>query len=329
MARTVRFHEYGGPEVLRVDDVPVRPPGAGELLIRIEAIGVNRAEALFRSGRYIEEVRRFPAGLGAEASGVVAETGPGVPDFAPGDAVSVLPGFSQNDYPVYAEAAVVPAAAVLHRPAELDAIGGAALWMPYLTAYGALVQVGGVRAGDHVLLNAASSSVGLAAIAVLNRVGAVPIALTGSAAKREALRAAGAAEVLTGSDDVAARVRQLTGGRGVEIVFDAVAGPGVRDLAALVAPDGLHLLYGALSGEPTPFPGFDLGMPAVALRTFTVHEITRDPERLRRAVAFVRAGLRDGALRPAVDRTLALADAAAAHRYLESGDRIGKIVLTV
>ncbi|WP_406340795.1 alcohol dehydrogenase catalytic domain-containing protein [Streptomyces sp. NBC_00648] len=156
MARTVRFHELGGPEVLRLEDVEVGVPGPGELLIRVDAIGLNRAEALFRGGNYIEKVKEFPARLGAEAAGVVEVVGAGVTGFEPGQAVSVVPAFSMNAYGVYAERAIVPAAAVLHRPASLDAVGGAAVWMPYLTAYGALVEVGGMRAGDTVVLTAAS-----------------------------------------------------------------------------------------------------------------------------------------------------------------------------
>ncbi|MEU9916045.1 zinc-dependent alcohol dehydrogenase family protein [Streptomyces sp. NPDC051001] len=329
MTRTVRFHELGGPEVLRLEDVPVGEPGAGELLIRVDAIGLNRAEVLFRSGQYIEPAR-LPARLGIEAAGIVEAVGADVTGFAAGQQVSVVPAFSMNDYGVYAERAVVPARAVLRRPDGLDAIAGAAVWMPYMTAYGALVEVGGMRAGDTVVLTAASSSVGLAAIQVARSVGAVPVAATRTRAKREALLKAGAAEVIvTAEDDVVGRVLELTAGRGAEFVFDAVAGPGVVDLARVVAPGGTLFLYGALSGEPTPYPGFDLGMPALNMRTYTLPETTRDPERLRRAEAFVTAGLSTGVFAPVVDRVFALEEIAEAHRYMEAGSQVGKIVVTV
>ncbi|WP_329342706.1 zinc-dependent alcohol dehydrogenase family protein [Streptomyces sp. NBC_00663] len=330
MARTVRFHEVGGPEVLRLEDAPVGEPGPGELLIRVDAIGLNRAEVLFRSGQYIEPVKEFPARLGTEAAGVVEAVGPRVRGLAVGRPVSVVPAFSMNEYGVYAERALVPARAVLHRPEGLDAVAGAAVWMPYVTAYGALVEVGGMRAGDTVVLTAASSSVGLAAIQVARRVGAVPVATTRTRAKAEALRKAGAAEVIvTDEEDVAERILGATAGRGAEFVFDAVAGPGVVDLARAVAPGGTLLLYGALSGRPTPYPGFELGMPALNMRTYTLHETTRDPERLRRAEAFVASGLRTGVFSPVVDRTFALEDIAEAHRYMEAGAQVGKIVVTV
>ncbi|MER5648435.1 zinc-dependent alcohol dehydrogenase family protein [Streptosporangium sp. NPDC002524] len=330
MARTVRFHEIGGPEVMRLEDLETGEPGPGEVRVRVEAIGVNRAEALFRRDEYIEPVKRLPARLGAEAAGVVEAVGPGVSGFAEGQPVSSVPAFSQNDYGVYAERAIVPAAALLHRPDGVDAVSGAAVWMPYLTAYGALVEVGGMGAGDVVALNAASSGVGLAAIHTANRVGATPIAVTRTRAKRERLLEEGAAEVIVSDEeDVPARLLALTGGRGAEHVLDAVAGPGVTDLARAVAPGGTLLLYGALSGRPTPYPGFDLGMPALNVRTYTVLETTKDPRRLRRAEAFVVSGLRAGVFRPVVDRLFPLEDVVGAHRHMESGARFGKIVLTV
>ncbi|MBD2899652.1 2-haloacrylate reductase [Actinomadura sp. RB99] len=329
MTTTVRFHELGGPQVLRLEDVETGEPGPGELLVRVEAIGLNRAEALFRAGDYIEPVKAFPARLGAEAAGTVEAAGPGVTAFRRGEPVSVVPAFSMNDYGVYAEKAIVPAAAVLKRPEGLDAVGGAAVWMPYLTAYGALVEVAGMRAGDTVVLTAASSSVGLAAIRVAVRAGARPIAVTRSPGKKDALLEAGAAEVIVSrGDDVAAPVLDLTGGRGAELVFDAVAGPGVIDLARAVAPGGTLIEYGALSGRTTPYPGFELGMPALNMRTYTLYETTRDPARLRRAEAFVASGLRSGAFAPAVDRVFGLREIVEAHRYMEAGAQVGKIVVT-
>ncbi|MFI9550352.1 zinc-dependent alcohol dehydrogenase family protein [Nonomuraea endophytica] len=328
MTRTVRFHEIGGPEVMLLEDVDPGEPGPGEVLLRVEAIGINRAEALFRGGHYIEPVKELPARLGAEAAGVIEAVGPQVAGFAAGQAVSVVPAFSANDYGVYAERAVVPAAALVHRPTDVDAISGAAVWMPYVTAYGALVEVGGLRAGDTVVINAASSGVGLAAIHTALRVGAVPVAVTRTGGKRQRLIEEGAAEVIVSEQDVSERVLELTAGRGAEYVFDAVAGPGVTDLARAVAPGGTHFLYGALSGLPTPYPGFDLGMPALNLRTYTMMETTRDPRRLGRAVAFVSAGLRAGAFRPVVDRVFPLEEIVAAHRHMESATRFGKIVVT-
>ncbi|MFI0806217.1 zinc-dependent alcohol dehydrogenase family protein [Streptomyces echinatus] len=330
MAKTVRFHETGGPEVLRLEDLEPGEPGPGEVRLRIEAIGVNRADGLFRGGRYIDPVKRFPSRLGNEAAGVVEAVGPGVTTVTPGQPVSVVPSFSHNDYGVYAERALVPASALLPRSPEVDPVTGAAVWMPYLTAYGAMVEVDGVRAGDVVVVNAASSSLGLAAIQTANRLGATPVAVTRTPAKRQRLLDDGAADVIVSDEeDVAGRVLELTAGRGAELVLDAVAGPGVLELGRAVAAGGTLLLWGMQSGEPTPFPGFDLGMPALNMRTYTVtREVLAIPERMRRAVAFVDSGLRTGSLRPVVDRTFPLEDVVEAHRYMEAGAQYGKIVLT-
>ncbi|WP_432950630.1 zinc-dependent alcohol dehydrogenase family protein [Kribbella sp. CA-253562] len=329
-ATVVRFHELGGPEVLRLRREPIGVPGPGEVRLRVDAIGINRAEALFRGGHYIEPVRRFPAGLGAEAAGEIELTGPDVSNLRPGEAVSVVPAFSQNDYPVYADRAIVPAAAVVRRPDGVDAITGSATWMAFLTAYGALVEGGGVRPGDTVLLNAASSSVGLALIQVARHLGVRTIALTRTAAKKPALLDHGADEVIvTSTENVPTRVAALTNARGVRMVLDAVAGPGITDLARLVAPEGTLLVYGALSGEPTPYPGVELGLPALTIRSYTMHETSRDPLRLARAEAFVTAGLRTGAFRPVIAGTFPLEEVVAAHTRLDANAHIGKLVLTV
>ncbi|MFC7549866.1 zinc-dependent alcohol dehydrogenase family protein [Plantactinospora sp. GCM10030261] len=330
MSRVVRFHELGGPEVLRVEEATVGEPGPGEVRVRIEAIGLNRAEAMFRGGYYIEPVRAFPTSLGTEAAGVLEAVGDGVTDLRAGDPVSVVPAFSQNDYGVYAERAIVPAAAVLPRPDWVDAVTGAAVWMPYVTAYGALLDMGGLRPGDTVLLTAASSSVGLAAIQIANRIGATPIATTRTTTKRDLLLKAGAADVIvTDEEDVVDRVHAATGGRGAEFVFDAVAGPGTARLSSAVAPGGTLCLYGALGGGDTPFPLVDAMRRGLNLRGYTLYEITTDPDRLRRAAAFVTSGLRGGALAPVVDRVFDLSDIVEAHRYLESNAQFGKIVVTV
>jgi NADPH:quinone reductase-like Zn-dependent oxidoreductase len=329
VALTVRFHEIGGPEVLRLEDLPVPEPGPGEVLVRVQAIGLNRAEVNFRAGRYIERARRLPCLIGYEAAGTVERVGARVTGHAAGDPVSVIPAFSMNDYGVYAEYAIVPAAAVLHRSAGIGAIVGAAAWMALLTGYGALVDIGGLRPGDAVIINAASSSVGLAAIQLVNMVGGLPIAVTRTAAKRGRLTAAGAGLVIAADeDDLLDSVFKATSGAGARFIFDAVAGPGVRNLARAVAPGGVHFVHGTLSGQPTPFPGAET-MAAYSMRGYTLFEVTRDPARLQAAKQFLTGGLLSGALAPVVDRTFPLRRIQDAHRYLESGSQVGKVVVTV
>ncbi|MCP2166274.1 zinc-dependent alcohol dehydrogenase family protein [Goodfellowiella coeruleoviolacea] len=327
MTRTVLFDEVGGPEVLRVVDVPVADPGPGEVLVRVEAIGLNRAEALFRSGGYYYPATLPNSRLGSEAAGVVEAVGPGVTDHRPGDTVSVLAvSGSMSDRGVYAERIVVSANDLLHRPAEVDAVTGAAVWLSYLTAYGALVEVGRMAPGDHVLITAASSAAGVAAIQMANHVGAVPIAVTRTDAKRDRLLAAGAAHVLTTAEgDLPERVRELTDGQGARLVFDPVAGPGLAELATTVARGGMLIVYGWLDTRPAPLP---LNWP-LHIVGYGLNLLLEDEGQRRRGEAFINAGLRAGTLAPIVDRTFDLVDIVEAHRYLEANNQLGKIVVTV
>jgi NADPH:quinone reductase-like Zn-dependent oxidoreductase len=329
MARTIRFHEIGGPEVLRYEDLPVRSPGPGEVRLRVDAIGLNRAEVNFRRGTYLEQPV-LPAGLGTEASGDVLEVGPGVERWTAGDAVSVVPAFSQNDYPVYAEEAVVPAAALVARPEGMDAITGAAIWMPYVTVYGMVQEIVRVRPGDHVVITAAANSIGMAALQVVRHLGAIPIATTPAPDQRPALLDAGAAAVVFSDDDenLGDALRAATGGQGADLVLDAVGGPQVEQLVKACAPGATVIVHGSLSGQPTPLPGG--GYAPVWLRRYLVFEITTDSAALRRAEHFVRSGLATGAFAPVINRIFDFDDIVAAHHYVDSPEREpGKPVVRV
>ena len=195
MAKVVRFDRTGGPEVLKLVEADVRPPGPGELKMDVHAIGLNRAESMFRLGQYLE-APQLPSGLGYEAAGVVSAIGPGVTGFAVGDVVSVIPGFSMNKYACYGSEAVVPVGSTVKHPASLSFEQAAATWMQYMTAYGALVAIGGVKQGDAVVITAASSSVGQAAIQIVNAAGGISIAATRKADKKQALLEHGARHVV-------------------------------------------------------------------------------------------------------------------------------------
>lgn len=329
MARIVRFHRHGGPEVLHIETVDVAPPARGEVQIRVKALGLNRAEALLRRGTYIETAT-FPSGLGLEAAGIVEAVGEDVAGFTLGDAVSIVPPLSMVRWPAYAELATFPAQLVVKHPPELAFEMAAAVWMQYLTAYGALIDIAGLARGDVVAITAASSSVGLAAIQIANRIGAVPIALTRTSAKQRALRDAGAAHVIASAEeDIRARLEDIAGASGVRVVLDAVGGPAFEPLTTAMAPGGILIEYGGLSPEPTPFPLFNVLTKSLILRGYLVHEITRDPARLAKAKSFILDGLADGTLKPIIARTFRFEDIVEAHRFLESNAQFGKIVVTI
>ncbi len=329
MARVVRFHKVGGPEVLQIEDIEVPPPGKGEVQISIKALGLNRAESMFRSGQYLE-APKLPARLGYEAAGTVAAIGPGVPGFKVGDAVSTIPSFSLNQYGLYGDLANAPVHAVTHHPANLSWEAASAVWMQYLTAYGALIDIGKLTMGDTILIPAASSSVGLAAIQIANKVGAVPVALTRGHSKRKALLDAGAAHVIASDEqDMVKEVMAVTGGKGARMVFDPVGGPTVKKLVEATARSGIVFLYGALSTEPTPLPLFDVLAKWATIRGYVVIEITSDSVRLEKAKKFIFDGLADGSFKPLIAKTFPLSQIVEAHRYLESNQQVGKIVVTV
>jgi NADPH:quinone reductase-like Zn-dependent oxidoreductase len=261
---------------------------------------------------------------------VVTAVGSGVSGFAPGDSVSVIPPLSITRWGSYGETATFPAEVVVKHPASLSWVQAAAIWMQYVTAYGALIEIADLRKGEFVLITAASSSVGLAAIQVANAIGAVPIAVTRTEAKKAALIDAGAAHVIVSAEeDLVARTKEITNGTGVRAAFDPIAGPGLEDIANAMAPSGIVIEYGALSAEPTQFPLFAFLSKTLRLHAFQYKEIVRDDAARERAKDFILAGLADGRLEPIIDKVFPFERIVEAHHYLESNQQFGKIVVTV
>ncbi|HUD28001.1 MAG TPA: zinc-dependent alcohol dehydrogenase family protein [Novosphingobium sp.] len=326
MARIVRFHAFGGPEVLRLEDVAVPPPGPGEVLIDVTAFGLNRVEALYRTGALGPVT--FPARLGYEAAGTVAAIGPGVTDWRVGDRVATLYGLSMADFGTHAERLCYPADRLVAVPPTLSLVDAAAAWMQYGTAY-ALVEIANVGAGDFVVVTAASSSVGIAAIQIARDHGAIPIAVTRGADKAQPLRDLGGAHVIVSDDeDVPSRVMEVTGGKGARVVFDALGGAPLAALVGTVARQGVVIAYGMLAGHSLEVPLPPLMLGNVTLRGYSADLLVEQPESRARMVGYVGDSLARGTLRPVIDSTFAIEDIAEAHRRLESNRQLGKIVVT-
>lgn len=329
MARVVRFHQLGGPEVLKFEDAPSQQPGKGEVRLRVQAVGLNRAESMFYHGQYLEQPQ-LPSRLGYEAAGVVDAVGEGVDRKWMGKTVSTVPGFSMNRYGALGEEAVVPESSLGEYPSSLTPAQGSAIWMQYLTAYGALVHYGKVGAGDFVSIPAASSSVGLAAIQIVRDAGATAIAVTRTSAKRDELIALGAHHVIASQEeDYVKRIEEITGGQGVRLTFDPVAGPELEKLAAAAARGGTIFEYGALSSEPTPFPLFQALSKGLSVRGYVLMEITLNSALLEKAKKYVYERLADGRFVPKIARTFSFDQTVEAYRYLESNQQVGKVVITV
>src|SRR3984885_9290555 len=212
MSRTIKFAKAGGPEVLEFIEMEVPAPGPHEVRINVKAIGINRADSMWRNDKYVE-APIFPAGLGYDAAGVVNAVGEDVTDFEVGDTVSTIPAFSLNKYSTYGEVILAPDHAVVKHPESLSFVEAASVWMMFITAYGAPPFDAQVRAGDFVIIPAASSSVGLAAIQIANYAGATPIALTRTSAKKKQLHKAGAEHIIaTQEQDIVAEVMRITNG---------------------------------------------------------------------------------------------------------------------
>ncbi len=329
MPRIIRFHETGGPDVVRIEDLPLEEPGEGEVRLKVEALGLNRAEVMFRQGKYLE-APELPSRLGYEAAGIVDAVGPGSGDIQIGDRVSTVPAFSMGTYGVYGESAIVPADAVAPYPDNLSAIEGAAIWMQYMTVYGALIDISPLQPGDTAIINAATSSVGLAAIQVAKAAGAVVIATTRGSTKKQFLLTAGADHVIvTNEENLVESVMGITAGTGANLIFDPIGGPMLQTLADAAAVGATIVEYGALSPDPTPFPLFAALKKGLAVRGYTLFEIAKDADRLARGKQYVYEGLKSGALTPIIDSTFPLDAIVDAHRYMESNQQKGKIVVTV
>jgi NADPH:quinone reductase-like Zn-dependent oxidoreductase len=327
--KIVRFHQTGGPEVLQLDELPLPEPAAGEVRLRVKAIGLNRAEVMFRMGRYLVQPE-LPSKIGYEASGTVEAVGPDVDPSWIGKTVSTVPAFPASVYGVYGEVAIVPAYALAVYPGTLTYEEGTSIWMQYLTAYGALIHQGHLAKGEFVLITAASSSVGIAAIEIAKAEGAISIAATRTSRKKAELLALGADHVIaTEDEDLAARVNQITSGKGARIVFDPIGGKGLEALAAAAAASGIIFEYGALATGPTPFPLFSVLSKHLTIKGYTLFEVVGDPAAFPRAKQYVFDHLASGDFKPRIDKTFPLAKIVEAHRYMESNAQIGKIVVTV
>jgi NADPH:quinone reductase-like Zn-dependent oxidoreductase len=325
----VRFHAIGGPEVLKIQEEPIPEPGKGEVRLRVKAIGLNRAEVMFRRGRYLESPG-LPAKLGYEAAGVVEAVGPDVDKSWIGKKVSTVPAFAMTQYGVYGEVAIVPLSAVAVYPEKLTPEEGTSIWMQYLTAYGALIMYAEITKGDFVVITAASSSVGIAAIEMANAEGAIAIATTRTSKKKAVLAELGAKHVIvTDEEDLPARVNEITGGKGARVIFDPIAGKGVEVLAQAAADGGTIFEYGALAPEPTPFPLFAALSKGLSVRGYTLREVLSVPKLKAKAEQYVFDRVKEGAFKPRIDRVFPLAQIVEAHRYMESNEQIGKIVVKV
>ncbi len=327
MVKAIRIHEYGGPEKLRYEDIEIGAPGPGQAYVRHTAIGLNFADTHNREGRY--PLPSLPHVLGGEAAGVVEAIGPGVTDVRVGDRVAYAAGGPAFPPGSYAEARLFDASRLVVLPDEIDDITAAGMIVKGLTAQYLLKSVYPVQRGETIVVHAAVGGVGQILTQWANYLGARVIGVVGSEEKAKIAIANGCQHALVSRrDDVAARVRQLTGGEGVPVVFDAVGKDTFETSLACLRPRGLMVHFGTASGPVPPFDLFTLNrMGSLSITSAAFAWFVRSrPELLARAHDLIDVVLR-GAVKIQVNQTFRLADAADAHRALESRQTQGASVL--
>lgn len=319
--KTIRFHEYGDPHVLQLDDLPTPDPAAGQVRVRLTAAGVNFIDTYQRRGRYPVPLPYTP---GSEGAGVVDALGADVTLFRVGDPVAfaMTPG-------AYAESVIVPADKLVPVPPSVGLKLAAAVMLQGMTAHYLTDATFPLHAGHTALVHAAAGGTGQLIVQMAKQRGARVIATVSTEAKAEIARGVGAdAVILYTQQDFEIETRRLTDGVGVDVVYDSVGATTFEQSLKSLKPRGLLALFGAASG---PVPPFDLarlnGLGSLFVtRPSLGHYLLTREELLRRAGA-VFVGIADGWLCPAIDREFALADAAAAHTALEGRESLGKFVL--
>ena len=319
--KAIQIHETGGPEVLSLADLPIPQPGPGQVLIRVEAVGVNFIEVYFRNGVY---KAALPLTLGSEAAGTVEELGPGVTGFAAGDAVASVAALGS-----YAEYALVPAAALVKVPEGLTMQQAAAALLQGMTAHYLSHSTFPLKAGDTALVHAGAGGVGLLLTQMAARLGARVIATVSTAEKAELSRSAGASDVILYTEkDFAAEVKRLTGGKGVDVVYDSVGKTTFEGSLNCLRPRGLLALFGASSG---PVPPFDLihlsskGSLFITRPTLWHYVATR--AELEQRSGDVLGWAAKGELKLRTEHVYPLSEAAQAQTDLEDRKTTGKILL--
>jgi NADPH2:quinone reductase len=320
--KAIRIHENGGPEVLRLEEVKLAEPGPGQARVRLTAIGVNFIDTYHRTGLY---KLPLPAGLGVEGAGVVEAVGPGVTHAQVGDRVAYVarpPG-------AYAEAAIVASDRLVRIPDGVSDEVAAAVMLKGMTVWMLIRRIHAVKPGESVLFHAAAGGVGLIALQWLRAIGARTIATVGSDAKAELARSSGASEVIVYTrEDFPKRVRELTGGAGVPVVYDSVGKSTFEGSLDSLTPMGLMVSYGNASGAVPPVDIAQLAAKgSLFLTRPTLFSYTARREDLEEAARELFAVIQSGKVRIDVKHRWPLARAADAHRALEGRETTGSVLL--
>lgn len=321
MTKAIRFHRTGGPEVMQWEPVEVGAPGPGEVRVRHEAVGLNFADTYFRSGLY---PAALPAGLGVEAAGVIEAVGPGVTGFAEGDRVT----YTGSPLGAYSMARVMPAAPLIKLPDAITFETAAAMTMRGLTSAYLLRRIATLRPGDTVLLHAAAGGVGLIFTQWARLLGINVIGAVSTDAKAEVARRHGCAHTIVYTrENVAARVRELTDGAGVPVVYDSIGATTFHQSLDCLKRRGLLVCFGTASGPVPPIDAMQLAIKgSVFVTRPALADYIADPAERAELAGELFDHVAAGRIKIEINQRYALADAVHAHRELEAGTSIGSSV---
>ena len=319
--KAVVFEKIGGPEVLKIAEIPKPEVKPGMVLIKVRAAGINFADTLFRRGQYMMQPT-FPDTPGLEAAGVIEAVGDGVTNLKPGQRVAAMGS------KMYAEYALAPATQVVPIPDSMNFEEGAAFPIQVLTAWHMLHTSHKTERGQTVLVHSAAGGVGVVAVQIAKAAGARVIGTVSSDSKVGLVKEHGADEVINyATHDFAEETNRLTGGRGVDLILDAVGATTMEKGLTCLAPFGHLILYGRAGGPPEPLNLFRLFERSVKVSGFTLYAVAPVPEVMRRGIEESLRLIAEKKVRIVIGKTLPLAQAAEAHRFMESRQSIGKLLL--
>jgi NADPH2:quinone reductase len=321
--KAIVIDKIGGPEVMKIAEVPKPEVKPGTVLIKVRAAGINFADTLFRQGQYVMQPQ-FPDTPGLEAAGEIDAVGSGVANFKPGQRVAALGS------KMYAEYALAPATQVIPIPDSLSFENAAAVPVQVLTAWHLLHTAHQTGPGQTVLVHSAAGGVGIVAVQIAKAAGARVIGTVSSDSKAALAKEYGADDVInyaTGDGDFAVEVNRITGGRGVDLILDAVGATTMDKGFTCLAPFGHLILYGRSGGAPEPINPFRLFDKSVKVSGFTLYTVAAVPDVMRRGIEESFKLIAQGKVKLLVGKSFPLAQAAEAHKFMESRQSTGKLVL--
>jgi NADPH:quinone reductase-like Zn-dependent oxidoreductase len=337
MSRTIRFHQFGPAEVLKIEEHPATLPAPGEVQVRVQAIGISWYDVLWRQNLASSQAR-LPAGIGHEMAGVVTAVGEGVDDLKVGDKVASFPAADPNQHPVYGEIIVLPRTALTRYPDVLTPVEASVHYTPLLVAYFAYVDLARIKPGQTALVTDASHCAGPSFVQLGKALGVRVIAATKTEDAREYLLALGADKVVvTEEQDLLMAINKYTDNRGVDVVLDGLGGPQMSLMGDVLAPRGSLILYGLQGGNQTPFPACAAFQKNIqffvhCLGNFTGKPelgITQDDAALQRALRDINQLTADRVLEPLKTRIFAFDEVVQAHRYMDGCPIGGRAVLQI